>query len=139
SLNPRESGNGSVTLEVEGDPVGVSAVDETNTLLVRTTTRAWKSIRDVVERLDVMPMQVHIEAQIAQVTLRGELKYGVNWYFENVLGATDLPDGIGVRNITGAGGLAYTFLSGTSVGFLSALDKVTDVKMLQTPSVFVRN
>lgn len=139
SLGPRQNGNASVSLEIEGDRVGVSAVDEANTLLVRTTSRAWKSIRDVVERLDVMPMQVHIEAQIAQVTLRGKLEYGVNWYFENVLGATVLPDGTGARSITGGAGLAYTFLSGTSVGFLSALDEVTDVKMLQTPSVFVRN
>src|SRR3546814_1633221 len=40
SLDPREDGNASVTLQVEGDRVGVSAVDETNTLLVRTTTRS---------------------------------------------------------------------------------------------------
>ena len=139
NLNQRENGNGSVTLEVEGERVGVAAVDESNTLLVRTTARAWKSIRDVVERLDVMPMQVHIEAQIAQVTLTGALNYGVNWYFENALGTTDLPDGIGVRNLTGTGGIAYTFLTGNSVAFLSALDEVTDIKMLQTPSVFVRN
>ncbi|HVI58897.1 MAG TPA: type II secretion system secretin GspD [Luteimonas sp.] len=139
NLDARQNGNGAVTLEVEGDRVGVAAVDETNTLLVRTTGRAWKSIRDVIERLDVMPMQVHIEAQIAQVTLTGALNYGVNWYFENALGTTELPDGIGVRNVTGGGGIAYTFLSGSSVAFLSALDRVTDVKMLQTPSVFVRN
>jgi general secretion pathway protein D len=138
NLNQRGSGNGSVTLEVEGERVGVAAVDETNTLLVRTSARAWKSIRDVVERLDVMPMQVHIEAQIAQVDLSGDLDYGVSWYFENIFGATDLPNAVGTRNVTG-GGIAYTFLSGNAVGFLSALDEVSDVKMLQTPSVFVRN
>ncbi len=137
-LDQRQNGNGAVTLEVEGDRVGVAAVDETNTLLVRTTGRAWKSIRDVIERLDIMPTQVHIEAQIAQVELRGALSYGVNWYFENALGTTELPDGVGVRNAT-SDGIAYTFLTGNSVAFLSALDKVTDVKMLQTPSVFVRN
>jgi general secretion pathway protein D len=138
NLDQRGNGNGSVTLQVEGDRVGVAAVEETNTLLVRATGRAWKSIRDVIERLDVMPMQVHIEAQIAQVQLGGALSYGVNWYFENAIGTTDLPDGVGVRNAT-SGGLAYTFLTGNSVALLSALDKVTDVKMLQTPSVFVRN
>ena len=40
SLNPRTGGNGSVTLEVDGDRVGVSAVDETNTLLVRASAAA---------------------------------------------------------------------------------------------------
>jgi general secretion pathway protein D len=139
SLNPRRGGNGSVTLQVAGERVGVAAVDETNTLLVRTTGTAWKSIRDVVEKLDVMPLQVHIEAQIAQVTLSGDLTYGVNWYFENAIGTRVLPATVGIRTLTNAVGANYTFLVGNSVAFLSALDAVTDVKMLQTPSVFVRN
>ena len=48
SLDKRSGGNGSVTLEVEGDRVGVSAVEETNTLLVRSSSSAWKSIKDVI-------------------------------------------------------------------------------------------
>ena len=151
SLDPRQSGNGSVTLEVEGDRVGVSAVDETNTLLVRTTSRAWKSIRDVVEKLDVMPMQVHIEAQIAEVTLSGDLKYGVNWYFEQAVTDAGLPDAF--RRDTwgtlagsvlpaatdGSGGLGWTFLGRNAAAIISALDQVTDVHVLQSPSVLVRN
>ena len=61
----------------------MSAVDETNSLLVRASPAAWKSIRDVIERLDVMPMQVHIEAQVVEVAAAAAtLQYGVNWYFE---------------------------------------------------------
>ncbi len=151
SLNPRQGGNGSVTLEVEGERVGVSAVDETNTLLVRTTGTAWKSIRDVVERLDVMPLQVHIEAQIAEVSLTGDLKYGVNWYFERAVTDAGLPSAVG-RNTwstlagsvlpgtaTGGGGLAWTFLGRNAAAVISALDEVTDVQVLQSPSVLVRN
>ena len=151
SLNPRQGGNGSVTLEVEGERVGVSAVDETNTLLVRTTGTAWKSIRDVVERLDVMPLQVHIEAQIAEVSLTGDLKYGVNWYFERAVTDAGLPSAVG-RNTwstlagsvlpgtaTGRGGLAWTFLGRNAAAVISALDEVTDVQVLQSPSVLVRN
>lgn len=139
SLGQRTGGNAAVTLEVDGDKVGVSAVDETNTLLVRSSAQAWRAIKEVIERLDVMPLQVHIEAQVAQVTLSGDLQYGVNWYFENVLGLTPLPANAGVRNLTAASGLTYSFLSGSSVGILSALDQVSDVQMLQTPSVLVRN
>ena len=89
SLGQDRGGTSAVTLEVEGDRVGVSALDETNALLVRTTPTAWKSIRDVIERLDVMPLQVHIEAQVAQVQLTGELSYGVQWFIEN--GASGVP------------------------------------------------
>jgi general secretion pathway protein D len=144
SLNQSSSGNGAVTLQVQGDKVGVSAVDETNSLLVRSTPQAWKSIREVIDRLDVMPMQVHIEAQIAQVQLSGDLNYGVNWYFNNAFGGgLNLPTGTnvpiaGLRASTD-GGANYTIFSGSAVAVISALDKVTDVRILSTPSVFVRN
>ncbi|PSD25522.1 hypothetical protein C7E12_20485, partial [Stenotrophomonas maltophilia] len=46
NLPQRQPGNVSVSLEVEGDRVGVSAVEETNTLLVRSTPQAWRSIRE---------------------------------------------------------------------------------------------
>ncbi|KPL49837.1 general secretion pathway protein GspD [Xanthomonas axonopodis] len=154
-LSPRSNGNGAVTLEVAGDKVGVSAVAETNTLLVRSTPQAWSSIRDVIEKLDVMPMQVHIEAQVAEVNLTGELSYGVNWYFENAVttpfnadgsGGPALPSAAG-RNIWGdiagkvtdLGGAQWTFLGKNAAAIINALDKVTDVRLLQTPSVFVRN
>src|SRR5690606_31292714 len=52
SLRPDEGGDAAVSLEIDGDSVGVSAVEETNTLLVRTSPQAWRSILDVVERLD---------------------------------------------------------------------------------------
>ena len=157
SLPSRGTGTGSVTLEVEGDRVGVSAVEETNTLLVRSTPQAWRSIREVVEKLDVMPMQVHIEAQVAEVALTGELSYGVNWYFEQAVNASKESGGAGLPSALGrgiwgdiagslvpgstdgTGGLSWTFLGKNAAAVITALDQVTDVRLLQTPSVFVRN
>ena len=146
------SGSSSVTLEVDGDRVGVSALDETNALLVRTTPSAWKSIREVVERLDVMPLQVHIEAQVAEVALRGELSYGVNWFFERAVTDAGLPSALDRttwsaiagnvtgNNVPGVGqGLAWTFLGRNAAAIISALDAVTDLRVIQSPSVFVRN
>lgn len=152
SLGQRDNGNGSVTLQVEGDKVGVAAVEETNSILVRANAGAWKSIRDVIEKLDVMPMQVHIEAQVAQVQLGGELNYGVQWFFEK--GATDngLPDvttgasipgkwstlGASIGGVSGPG-LAWTLIKNDAAAIINALDEVTNVRLLSTPSVFVRN
>jgi len=149
SLNPRGNGNAAVTLTIDGDRVGVAAVEETNTLLVRSTASAWKSIKDVVERLDVVPMQVHIEAQVAEVTLTGKLEYGVTWFFENaVTQETDpaLPSAIG-RGIWGDisgsirpdSGLGWTFLGKNAAAIISALDTASDLQLLQTPSILIRN
>lgn len=155
-LNQNRGGDGTVTLEVDGDRVGVSAVEETNTLLVRATPSAWRSIREVVERLDVMPMQVHIEAQVAEVALNGDLRYGVNWFFENAIpdptlreqarnrnGWTDIAGSVGGISVGSdgsiSGGLTWTFLGRNALAVINALDQVTDVRLLQTPSVMVRN
>jgi general secretion pathway protein D len=154
ALGSKGQGNGAVTLEVGGEKVGVSAVDETNTLLVRTTGAAWRSIKEVIERIDVMPLQVHIEAQVAEVTLSGELQYGVNWFFDNaVTNPTNLPGSLGgaglpsvarrsLGSLAGSitpNGLGWTFLGHSAAAVISALDQVTDVRLLQTPSVLVRN
>lgn len=150
SLPARQGGNAAVTLDVNGNRVGVSAVEETNSLLVRSTPSAWKSIKDVIARLDVMPMQVQIEAQVATVQLQGDLSYGVNWFFERAVTDNGLPSALGrttwstlAGSVMPAGsstpGLAWTFLGRNAAAVITALDEVTDVQLLQTPSVVVRN
>ncbi|GHC09579.1 type II secretion system secretin GspD [Thermomonas carbonis] len=153
NLPNNRSGNGKVTLKVEGSEVGVSAVEDTNSLLVRANPSQWKSIREVIERIDVMPMQVHIEAQVVSVALKGALQYGVSWFFDNAVGseaAGNLPYptgrnsfgsyGGGVSNIPNVGNLlSWTFLGNNAAAIVSALDQVTDVRTLSAPSVFTQN
>ena len=152
SLGRREGGDTAVSFEVDGSQVGVSAVDETNSILVRSSPQAWRSIKEVIEKLDVMPMQVHIEAQVAEVTLTGDLSYGVNWFFERAVTDAGLPSAVGrttwsglAGNVSGtplggtAAGVAWTFLGRNAAAIISALDEVSDVRMLQSPSLMVRN
>ena len=155
SLSQNQSGgSGSVVLEVGGDKVAVSAIEENNTLLVRSTASAWRSILDVIEKLDVLPLQVHIEAQVAQVELKGELKYGVSWFLENEATENGFPGldrdtnplvppkwssigaSIGGRN---GPGLQWSLIKNGAAAVIKALDSVGDVKLLQTPSILVRN
>lgn len=151
SLPQASSGNGRVTLKVGGSEVGVSAVEDTNTLLVRAGAAQWRSIREVIERLDVMPMQVHIEAQVVSVTLKGALQYGVSWFFDNAVADKGLPFPTG-RNSWGShagsvapqangGGnlLSWTFMGSSAAAIVQALDNVTDVRTLSSPSVMAQN
>jgi general secretion pathway protein D len=150
SLPSAGAGNGRVTLRVEGSEVGVSAVEDTNSLLVRANPGQWKSIREVIERLDVMPLQVHIEAQVVSVALQGALQYGVSWFFDNAVEDAGLPFPTGrnswgsysssVQPIEGFGNvLTWTFLGNSAAAIVQALDNVSDVRLLQTPSVFTQN
>jgi general secretion pathway protein D len=153
SLSPSQGGSGSVVLEVGGDKVAVSAIEENNTLLVRATGSAWRSILDVIEKLDVLPLQVHIESQVAEVTLSGALAYGVNWFLENEATENGFPDvttrglgtpskwstlgaSIGGRN---GAGLAWSLIKNDAAAVITALDQVTDVRLLQTGSVLAKN
>jgi general secretion pathway protein D len=151
SLNASQGGSGSVVIEVGGDKVAVSAIEENNTLLVRATGSAWRSILDVIEKLDVLPLQVHIESQVAEVTLGGELAYGVNWFLEKAITDNGLPDLTGPAipskwstlggSIGGVGGpgAAWTLIKNDAAAVITALDRVTDVRLLQTGSVLTRN
>ncbi len=150
SLNASQGGSGSVVIEVGGDKVAVSAIEENNTLLVRATGSAWRSILDVIEKLDVLPLQVHIETQVAEVTLTGDLSYGVNWFFERAVTDNGLPSAVGrdtwstlAGSVKPAGGtnpgLSWTFLGRNAAAVISALDQVTDVRLLQTGSVLAKN
>lgn len=151
SLPNDRAGNGRVTLRVDGSEVGVSAVEDTNSLLVRASPAAWKSIREVIDRLDVMPMQVHIEAQVVSVALTGALQYGVSWFLDNAVSEeAGLPYPTGrnswgsysssVAPAEGFGNvLTWTFLGRNAAAIVQALDNVSDVRTLSTPSVFTQN
>jgi general secretion pathway protein D len=151
SLPNGRNGNGRVTLRVDGTEVGVSAVEDTNSLLVRASPAAWKSIREVIDRLDVMPSQVHIEAQVVSVALKGALQYGVSWFFDNaVADEAGLPFPTG-RNSWGSYSssvtpienfgnvLTWTFLGNNAAAIVQALDNVSDVRVMSSPSVLAQN
>jgi general secretion pathway protein D len=133
------------TLEVGGGEVGVSAVEESNSLLVRASPAQWESIHRAIERLDSMPLQVQVEAQVVEVNLTGDLKYGVSWFFGNAVPT----DNQGVTNTTNdwhnsssvisAAATAFTFLGPSAQAIVSTLEKYTDLSVLSAPSVLVRN
>ena len=139
-------GSSSETISIGGGDVGISAVEESNSLLVRASPGQWESIRRAIERLDSMPLQVHVEAQVVEVKLTGELSYGVSWFFGNDLPTTaqtqaaNLNDwrntGTGIRT---SGVSNFTFTGPSAQAILTTLDNVSDLRVLSAPSVLVRN
>jgi general secretion pathway protein D len=139
------TGSTSTTLNIGGSEVGISAVEESNALLVRASPSQWESIRRAIDRLDIMPLQVHIEAQVIEVKLTGDLSYGVSWFFGNSLAGLNppvTPSDSGWFNsgtsITGAGS-SFTFLGPSAEAIVKTLDNVSDLRVLSAPSVLVRN
>lgn len=133
------------------EEIRVSAVEESNSILVLATSSQWESIRRVIERLDTIPLQVHIEAKILQVTLNDQLRYGVQWYFEHAIGAEGGlgPDiaaaaaaATGWESLGGSivgGNLGWSFISHNVAAMINALDSVSTVHVLSMPSVVTLN
>lgn len=118
---------------------GISVVaDETNNSLVITATvLEYRRIRQILERIDVAANQVLLEATIAEVQLKDELKMGVRWFFQmgnHQLALTD----------SGAGAVTPVF-PGFSNFFstpnvkvvLNALSRITDINIISSPTLMV--
>ncbi|ESQ13840.1 MAG TPA: type II secretion system protein GspD [Chromatiaceae bacterium] len=70
----------SSTLELSS-PVSIVADTINNSLLVKSSPRDYKKILDALKQLDIVPLQVLVEATIVEIRLTGSLRYGVQWNF----------------------------------------------------------
>ena len=143
---------GGMELGDDGD-VRITAVQETNSLLIQASPSRYDAILNAIERLDEEPLQVMIEAQIIEVTLNESLRYGVNWFMSNAQpGSEDfpgLPEGFSQSrsqdsarflsdNVFGTvtrRGMDRTFVTAT----LEMLERMTDTRTLSSPTLLVRN
>jgi general secretion pathway protein D len=76
----KTSTTGPVSSQLElSSPVSIVADTVNNALLVRSTPRDYKLILDAIKQIDLVPLQVLVEATIVEITLTGELQYGIQW------------------------------------------------------------
>jgi general secretion pathway protein D len=68
------------TIELSA-PVSIVADSVNNSLLIRASARDYKMILDALKQLDLVPLQVLVEATIVEISLTGSLQYGVQWQF----------------------------------------------------------
>lgn len=142
---------------VGGDDVRITAIEESNALLIRASPSQYDSILAAIKRLDIEPLQVHIEAQVVQVNLTGNLEFGVRWFFQNATSGDaalafrrDIR-GFGTENerrngvwnsfagTAGQDGLNWTFLTTSAEALVKALESQSRVQVLSAPSVLVLN
>ncbi len=164
--NARSSNNRNQNRGPNTEGISITPIEENNQLLINANAQQYESIMAAVNRLDIEPLQVLIEAKIIEVSLNEETRFGVQWAFGDARGETD-SDGGETTNPQGArpnnrgnnfGGFRDTqsaFLGGVSEGrpnslsyvltgvdvttAISALDSDGNVTVLSTPSLLVLN
>jgi len=117
-----------------------------NALLVYATPAEYSVIEGMLHKIDIIPLQVLIEATIAEVDLNDQLQYGVQFFLKTdhvaeTLGSTGTsgpfnPPFPPLGSLPFPSTLPYFVLSNANFA-LAALANVTKVKVLSAPEVMV--
>ncbi|MGD8810293.1 MAG: hypothetical protein PVG24_11855, partial [Gammaproteobacteria bacterium] len=131
-------GEGRVKTEAN---IRVIADEANNALTVLATAQDYKKVERALIKLDVSPLQVLIEATIAEVTLNDRLRYGLQWFLRSGNASFSLSNlASGAVNSTFPGFSAvFSGLDGDVRVVLDALDEITKVRVLSSPQLMVLN
>lgn len=133
------------TSQLDGN-VRVVADEKRNALLIRAPRTEYRRIEQALRELDKAPSQVLIEASIVEVSLTGNLQYGVEWFVQNSL--SNGREGQALLNMRNSGsigpqqpGFSYTIFNkaGMVRATLNALAEKSQVRLLSNPSLLVLN
>lgn len=117
--------------------VTIIADEENNSLLIMATAGDYEKVEHAVRRLDVVPMQVLVEATIIEVTLTDRLSYGLQWFFKHDIGSRTARGAIDLPLDLGAG-LRYEIFSGGTVrATLETLKSQEKINVISSPSLMV--
>lgn len=131
--------------------VRIVADPSNNALIITARAQDYKEIEAVIKELDMLPLQVLIDATIAEVILTDNLQYGIKWYFQHGSSAEGLfgKDVLGSQTQSLVDGLAaaspYAFhyslvAAGRDIRILlSAQADKNKVNVLSSPSLMVLN
>jgi general secretion pathway protein D len=119
-------------------PLKVVADQTKNSLLIMANDRDYPRVLRVIQSLDVVPSQVLIEAVIAEVTLNDDLQYGVQWQLQKNGTPTASFTSLATGGVGSAfPGFNYAFNAANIAATLSALNSLTHVNVISTPSLMV--
>lgn len=133
--------------------VRISADSANNAIVVYSTENEYRVVERAIQNLDRAKLQVAIDATVAEVTLTNALQYGVQFFLngQNVSGgvlgsnaATAQSSALTAASVTAQSALLQSVGPGLNLllgsagnprAILNALQTVTDVKVLSSPSL----
>jgi general secretion pathway protein D len=134
---PASAGPGASFTINGSDQIRVVADHTNNAILVWSTPNDYRMVVSVLRKLDQVPLQVLIEATIAEVRLNENLEYGVQWAFQSGDFSAKLANNTaGIVNAVFPG--FNMVLNATEVqAALRLLSEVTDVEIVSSPQIMV--
>jgi general secretion pathway protein D len=131
--------------EVDQTALRIIPDPQNNALLIQATSREESAIEAMLRKLDIMPLQVRIDAVIAEVTLNDNLQFGTQFFFQ--AGGINSALNFAQQQLQSPSQIALNtsfpgfFIGGHGTGgaplALSALQAVTTVNVLSSPELMV--
>ena len=139
-------GDGGVALP-SSRSVEIIADDVRNALVILATPQDYRMVELALIKLDVVPLQVLIEASIIEVSLKDDLNYGIEWFFKNSIERGNVTEGRGTLDLGEPGlsalspSFSYTIVNTAEQVrvALNALEQESEVNVLSSPSLMVLN
>ncbi len=110
-----------------------------NALLIFATPSEYNMIAATLRKIDILPLQVLVEATIMEVTLNDNLEYGTQYFFKKGASSLTLTNAATNAIAPVFPGFAYAFSSSNAQVAISALQQVTKVKVVSDPQLLVLN
>jgi len=129
----------------EGANVRIVADTQNNAILVMGNATEYRIVEAALRKLDVVPLQVLVEASIIEITLSDELSYGLEWYFKNKTinndysgsALLDLNSGDGIGPIIPGFSYAVVNTENNINAVLNMLASESKLNVLSSPSLMV--
>ena len=124
-----KSGKGSSTLMGE---VTITPDEIRNSLIIESTPSDYRIIQGILNKIDIMPRQVLIQATIAEITLDSSTEFGVEYALGQGAGAL----GAGFMATVGKSGLTYSIgVTNKWYAALTALATKDRLNVISSPHV----
>ncbi len=148
-------------------PISITSDDTNNAIVIVASGRQFDTLRAALVQLDVLPLQVMIEAAVAEVSLNNSLRFGLQWALTSgqntaVLNQRSLDPAAStttgstaaINALRGAllprvldatvpvpvfPNFSYIYSAPNITVVLEALDQITDVNVLSAPQLLVLN
>ncbi len=120
--------------------VRIMANETQNTLLIMATPAEYRVLETALRDLDAPPLQVLVEATVAEVRLTEDLRYGVQYIFDTEIFNEDVSVTLSnaASSAIASAFPGFSAVTGTPVrGVLDALDSITDVNVISSPNLMV--
>jgi general secretion pathway protein D len=132
----------STSSSTSSDQVRVTPDERNNKLLIKASERNYKKILQILRRIDQPPLQVLINATLAEVTLNKNLQYGVQFFLQKNHGKSggigfSTSDALAIAPVMPGLNLIAGNLNSDPRVILDALAKETAVRIVSSPSVVV--